>query len=212
MTMNKSEWLSKRKGGIGGSDAAAIIGKNPWLSNVELWELKTGRKEKPDISDNSAVKYGIAAEPLLIDLFRLDYPEYKVEHKDFNILHDPEYDFLIANLDAEIETADGKKGVLEIKTAAASSSAGWEKWNNRVPDNYYCQILHYLMVTKADFAILKAQIKNGLSDPLKIETRHYYWNAADVKDDIEYLRAAEIKFWQENVLKDVRPDLILPEI
>lgn len=40
-----------------GSDAATILGKNPYKSNVDLWEEKTRRKEAPDISDKPYVKY-----------------------------------------------------------------------------------------------------------------------------------------------------------
>ena len=32
----REEWLKARTL-IGGSDAACILGKNPWKSNVELW-------------------------------------------------------------------------------------------------------------------------------------------------------------------------------
>ena len=37
-------WLKSRTLGIGGSDAAAILGLNPYKSNVELFEEKTGKR------------------------------------------------------------------------------------------------------------------------------------------------------------------------
>ncbi len=208
--MNRNEWLQKRKGGLGGSDAAAVIGKNPWMTNVDLFRLKTGRMTPPDISDKAAVKYGIAAEPLLISLFRLDNPDLTVTHRDFNIIRDAEHPYLLANLDGEITTPDGKRGILEIKTATANGAAGWAKWNGQVPENYYCQILHYLAVTGWDFAILKAQIKNALTGDAEI--RHYRFERAEVAAEIEYLRAKEIEFWTEYVEKDIEPPLLLPTI
>ena len=39
---NREEWLNARKKGIGGSDAACIIGLNKYKSNVRLWDEKTG--------------------------------------------------------------------------------------------------------------------------------------------------------------------------
>ena len=69
---NEAEWLKARLKGIGGSEAAAIIGKSPWCSNVELWRRKTGRASAPDISDNDAVKFGHDAEPLIRGLFALN--------------------------------------------------------------------------------------------------------------------------------------------
>ena len=61
---NRKDWLEGRKDlhGIGGSDAAAALGLNPWRSNLDLWEIKTGRKAAPDISDNERVRYGQNAE------------------------------------------------------------------------------------------------------------------------------------------------------
>ena len=71
------EWLKARTK-IGGSDASAIVGMNPYKSNVELWKEKAYGIEPVDISDKPYVKYGTEAEPLLRELFKLDYPEYQV--------------------------------------------------------------------------------------------------------------------------------------
>ena len=35
--MSREDWLIARKGGIGGSDAAAVLGLNPYKSPVELF-------------------------------------------------------------------------------------------------------------------------------------------------------------------------------
>lgn len=78
------EWLVNRKG-IGGSDASAILGLNPYKTNQELWMEKKGQMYPVDISDKPYVKYGNDAEPLLRALFSLDYPEYTVEYYDNNM-------------------------------------------------------------------------------------------------------------------------------
>ena len=54
--VSEAQWHAERAKGIGGSEAAAIVGLSPWCSNVELWQRKTGRKAAPDISDNAAVR------------------------------------------------------------------------------------------------------------------------------------------------------------
>lgn len=84
------EWLVNRKG-IGGSDASAILGLNPYKTNQELWMEKKGQMSPVDISGKSYVKYGNDAEPLLRALFALDYPEYKVEYYDNNMLTNNQY-------------------------------------------------------------------------------------------------------------------------
>ena len=47
---NHDAWLDMRKKGIGGSDAGAIMGYNPWTSPFALWMEKTGQTEPEDIS------------------------------------------------------------------------------------------------------------------------------------------------------------------
>ena len=54
----RQDWLKARQGRIGGSDAAAILGMNPYKTNVQLWEEKTGRRQHEDISEKPYVKYG----------------------------------------------------------------------------------------------------------------------------------------------------------
>jgi predicted phage-related endonuclease len=66
-------WLSERRTGIGGSDAATILGVSPYMTNVELWRIKTGRKIPEDISGKPYVKYGIEAERHLRGLFELNH-------------------------------------------------------------------------------------------------------------------------------------------
>ena len=78
------EWLSNRQR-IGGSDAATVLGLNPWKNNVTLWMEKTGMTAAEDISDKPYVKYGHEAEPMLRNLFALDFPEYQVDYVDNNI-------------------------------------------------------------------------------------------------------------------------------
>ena len=58
---DRAEWLKCRTK-IGGSDAAAILGMNPYKNNVELWEIKTGRAYADDISDKPYVIYGSQME------------------------------------------------------------------------------------------------------------------------------------------------------
>lgn len=211
---NKEEWLENRNRGIGGSDAACILGQNKYKSNYDLWKLKVGLEKSEDITYKQAVNYGIEAEFFLRELFKLDFKEeYEVEHDDDTMIIDDEYDFLYASLDGEIlEKATGRKGVLEIKTTQIRCREQKEMWSNQIPQAYYIQILHYLMITKYDFAILKAQIKYCIDNETWLKTKHYKIERMDVEEEIEYLREKEIEFWTKYVIKNKRPPLILPEV
>lgn len=207
---SEAEWLQHRDR-IGGSECSAIIGMNPYMTNIELWQIKTGRIQPEDISDKPYVRYGHQAEPLLRELFKLDFPEYRVEYYPNNMILNEEMPWAHASLDGELVDPDGRRGILEIKTTNILQSMQKEKWNDGIPDNYYCQILHYLMVTGYSFVILKAQLKSERQGEIRLATKHYKIERKDVEDDINYLRRMERDFW-DCVKRDRRPDLILPEI
>lgn len=207
---NRAEWLKNRTR-IGGSDASAIVGMNPYMSNVELWEIKTGITTQRDISEETYVKYGTEAEQHLRELFKLDFPEYEMRYAENNMWTNDKYPFSHASLDGWLIDQDGRMGIWECKTTNILKSMQKEKWRERIPDNYYIQLLHYFMVTEFKFAILKAQLKSEFNGDVYIQTKHYKIERADVEEDIKYLADAESKFW-EQVQKKTRPALLLPEI
>ncbi|MBE6005625.1 MAG: recombinase [Sarcina sp.] len=206
-------WLEARKGRIGGSDASAIVGRNPYMSNTDLWEIKTGRREQEDISDRPYVVYGTKAEEYLRELFRLDFPEYDVRYEEGNMFINDRFPWAHASLDGWLVEKDtGRRGVLEIKTTNILQSMQKEKWKDGIPDNYFCQVLHYLMVTEADFAILKAQLKYDFKGELPyMQVRHYLIERAEVEEDITFLEKEEKRFW-EHLQRNIRPATVLPEI
>lgn len=210
---SREEWLEERKKGIGGSDAAVILGLNPYKNNIRLWEEKTGKVQAEDISDKPYVKYGTQAEDLLRELFKLDFPQYEVSHDENTIIKHPKYPFLFASLDGQlVDKETGELGILEIKTTNILQSMQKEKWKEKIPDNYFCQVLHYLNVTRYSFAILKAQLKYDFDGDIKLETRHYKINRCDFEEDIKELEKAEVEFWTKYVEKDIQPPLELPNL
>lgn len=204
------EWL-KNRSRIGGSDASAILGLNPYKNNIELWMNKTGRVEQEDISDRPYVKYGTLAEPHLRELFKLDHPEFEVFYEENNMFLNDLYPFAHASLDGWMKDKDGRNGILEIKTTNIMQSMQKEKWKDRIPDNYYLQILHYFMVTEYDFAILKAQLKYEFPDKVFLKTEEYRIERSEAEEDIDFLARNESAFW-EYVQSGKKPPLVLPTI
>lgn len=208
---NESAWLAGRMNGIGGSDASAIVGMNPYKTNIDLFEEKTGRRMAADISGKPYVIYGKLAEAPIRELFKLDYPEYQVEHYDFRILQSIQYPFMQASLDGELTDADGRRGILEIKTTNILQSMQYEKWKDRVPDNYYIQVLHYLLVTGYEFVVLRAHLVSEWGQDKRTTVKHYSIERSEVREDLDALLREEKKFW-EYVESGRKPPLILPEI
>ena len=204
-------WIKSRTYGIGGSDASAILGMNPYKTNIDLFEEKTGRRIPNDISDKPYVKYGTEAEPHIRALFSLDYPDYQVEYHENRILRNIQYPFQQASLDGELTDSDGRRGILEIKTTNILQSMQREKWKDRIPDNYYIQVLHYLLVTGYQFVILRAHLISEWGNDKRTTVRHYFIERSEVEEDLEMLLKEEIKFWQY-VESGRKPPLILPEL
>lgn len=209
---SRAEWLQGRRNRIGGSDAAAVVGASPYMTNTQLWEIKTGRRLPDDISDNALVRYGTEAEDHLRELFKLDFPDYVVGYEPNNLWLNEEVPFAHASLDGWLVDDKGRKGILEIKTATITSAVQRAKWQGSIPQQYYCQVLHYLMVTGFEFAILKAQLKTQWPSQLpEAKVQHYLIERSEVEADIEYLFNAEKKFWQY-IQSGKRPPMVLPEI
>ena len=208
---SRDEWLEARKNYIGGSDASAIVGMNPYKTNNDLWLEKTGKVTPEDISGKPYVKYGTNAEIHLRELFKLDFPQFNVDYVENNMFNNDRFPWAHASLDGWLTDENGRKGILEIKTTEILQSMQKEKWNQRIPDNYYIQVLHYLMVTEFDFAVLKAQLKTVFDGVPYIQTKHYFIERSEVEGDIEYLAKKEMEFWQY-VKSGKKPPLVLPEI
>lgn len=208
---SREEWLKHRMQGIGGSEISAVVGLNPYMSNVDLWELKTGAMEPEDISDKPYIKYGTQAEPLLRELFKLDFPQYEVFYEENNSFRNSKFPWALASLDGWIRDETGRVGVWECKTTNILQSMQKEKWNRQIPSNYYCQVLFYMAVIEADFAVLKAQMKTEFNGIPYLQTRHYFIERSDVQEDMDYLMEKGTEFW-ESVKNKEKPGLLLPEI
>lgn len=205
------EWLEQRKNGIGGSDAGTVLGVNKYKSNVELWLEKTGQSEPEDISDKPAVKFGKFAEQHLRELFKQDFPDYQVDYHEFWMYQNDKYPFIYATLDGELTAPDGSKGILEIKTTTIQNKTQWDEWEDKIPDSYYAQVLHQLVATGWNFAVLKAYIRYYKDGELRVSIRHYRIDRKDAEADMQYLIECESKFWA-SVKSKTRPALLLPEI
>ena len=204
-------WLENRKNGIGGSEISAVIGCNPYMDNITLWKIKTGQIIPEDISDKPFVQYGTQAERHLRGLFRLDFPQYKVEYIENNSFKNERFPWALASVDGWLTDEEGRKGILEIKTTEILQSMQKEKWNNAVPQNYYCQCLFYMAVLEADFCVLKAQLKTMFDGVPYLQRKHYFIERKEVQTDIDYLMSEGEKFWKY-VQSGKQPPLRLPEI
>lgn len=190
---NREEWLKGRTDGIGASESATIVGASNWMTPSELWEIKTGRRKPKDMSDNVYVQYGTEAEKHIRSLFMLKHEEMELTYRPYDILYQDDRPWLRCTLDGELKTEDGEMGILEVKTHYVKGKSDYQQWNNRIPDNYYCQILHQFLATGFTFCYLTAEL---FYQDLHSTIKNYYFRREDHLEDMEWLLSEEEKFWE----------------
>lgn len=214
---SKEDWLKHR--GLGGSSASAILGKNPYMSKLELYRAIVMPNKHRIPKQNENLNYGTKCEPLLRKLFSLDFRDKYIVHtpKNNEMYRRIDKPYMTATTDSILrEKKTKRKGVLEIKTHDIRNRKDEQEWHDHLPDNYYIQVLHYLLVLNdCDFAVVTAKLKfYDYFDPkgkklVKSEIRNYYIDRNDeqIQKDLAYLEKKETEFWEENVLKKVMPTL-----
>ena len=211
---SRQSWLSAR--GFGGSSASAILGCSPWQSKFDLYAsyFRKGEAEAP----NEAMAYGTEAEHLIRELHALDgrYLGWEVKgpgdrHAMYRRKDKP---YLTATIDGSIKLPDGTKGILEIKTHDVRGRLDEEQWaSGQLPQNYYVQCLHYLMVMgDMQFVELVAKLRyfdyDGERRTLnRQEIRYYHIDRSEKEAEIDYLEKAETKFYEEAIEKGNPPDI-----
>lgn len=185
---DRSKWLEMRKAGIGGSEAAAIVGLNPWKSAFQLWMEKTGQVEPEDLSDNEYVYWGTVLEQAVADRF-CELTGKKVQRR--GMLQDDEYPYMLASVDRMVV---GENAGLECKTTNAFNTKAWA--DDELPDSYYIQCQWYMMVTGCEKWYIAVLIGGN-----KFIWKEVPRNAAD----IEVLRKAAVDFWSMVITNTMPP-------
>ena len=177
-TANHEEWKALRQQYIGGSDAAAVVGMNAWVSPYALWAEKTGRL--PGFDGNLATEVGTYLEEFVAQKFAEETGK-KVRKCNLSWFND-QYPWAIANIDREIV---GEDAGLEIKTTSELNTQKFK--GGEYPSNYYCQCMHYLAVTGKQRWYLAVLIGN----------REFKWFTIERdEDEIKALMEAEESFKQ----------------
>jgi putative phage-type endonuclease len=162
---DRDRWLANRKLGIGGSDAAAIMGHDSRRGPLSVyWDKVTPHvpSEKPSseiIPMNEPAYWGTRLEEILAQEFarRTGYivrpaPE-SMSHPDRpwqlgsidRFYYKPRLGEHIRQLERRIQAGlQGPDGILEIKTTTLRKEG---EWLNGPPMYPYCQTQHYLSVT-----------------------------------------------------------------
>ena len=187
--ISRAEWLQERKKGIGGSDASAILGFNPWKSAFELYIDKTS--EHVEEIDNEAIHWGNVLEDVVAEEFTRRTGK-KVRRRNQTFRH-KEHEFMIANIDRDVV---GERALLECKTTNAFNLDAWD--GEQIPPAYICQLQHYMSVLDYEKAYIAVLIGG----------QKFIWKEVERDDEfIEMMIEYEKNFWENHVLKGGPPEI-----
>lgn len=144
MIETREEWLAARKSGVGASEAAAVLGVDPYKSRYSLWAEKTGKVEPGDVGEPAY--WGNVLEPVILAECekRMGW-QFSVKTKPFDMrwTWGPSGK-LFATLDA-VAVRDGHGfGVVDAKAPGARQAPAWAAG---APLVYQVQIQAQLAVT-----------------------------------------------------------------
>lgn len=175
--MPHDEWVNRRKHSIGGSDAAAVIGLNTYVSQYALWAEKTGKT--PGFEGNLATEVGTFLEEFVAKKFEKETGKRVKRRNAF--IYNSKYPWAHANVDRVIV---GEDALLEIKTCDSLSMKKFK--NGEYPAHYYAQMVHYLAITEKSRCYLAVLIGN----------KQFKWFTVERDEaEISALMMAEENFW-----------------
>ena len=191
--IDEDRWLQARTAGIGGSDIASIMNRNPWSSPRQIWMSKTDQFASQGSFQSEAARWGNVLETTIANEWAL-----RNERKWVHIpvtLQSIEQPWMLANVDGFLlDDEDNIDGILEIKTTNEHNRSTWE--NGPLPEYYLCQANWYATITGQDNFTLVCLVGGQSLYAYDLPV-----NPVLVKE----MREAAQEFWLVNVQKMVEP-------
>ena len=199
--LTEEAWLEYRRNGIGGSDAASILGVSPFKTARDLYydKLKIVTFEDPE-ENWVQKKMGHLLEDLVAEIFhvRTGFEIYQVKKMFYHPLHP----FMLADVDYFITLPNGETAILEIKTTNYNATDHWWRDGEEVvPVNYEIQGRHYMAVMNVNHVYYCCLYGNSEQETI---IRH-------IERDMEYeqeLIALEDTFWNGHVRTRIPPPYV----
>lgn len=196
--LSKDDWLAYRRMGIGGSDAAAVLGISPFRTAMDLYYDKRNLPIPNDDDGNwVAMEVGTLLEDLVARIFA-QKTGLKVYQRKSMFQH-PYHPWMLADLDYLVEMPDGSTAILECKTTNYNARNKWEYDGKPIVPVYYeSQGRHYMAVMNLNRVYFCCLFGNNEDEVI---IRH-------IDRDMAYeseLIALEEDFWTNNVQAQVPP-------
>ena len=186
--ISHEEWIELRKSGIGGSDAGAVVGLNPYSSPYSVYHEKLGLVEA--FEGNEKTRLGTDLEEYVAKRFE-EITGKKVRRLNA-MLRSVERPYMIADVDRVIVGAD--EGV-ECKVTSNNENYKFDE--GEYPSYWACQCYHYLSVMGYKrWHLVVLDLSSAKVSVITIERD---------ESEIKALEEIEKTFWEENVQKKICP-------
>ncbi len=195
--LSKKDWLNYRRLGIGGSDAAAVLGVSPFATARDLYYDKLNIVSFEEDGDWVKKRIGHLLEDLVAEIFKVKtgFEIYQI-HKMFR---HPKHTFMLADVDYFITLPNGETAILEIKTTNYNAKDHWwQDGREVIPVNYEIQGRHYMCVMNLNHVYYCCLYGNSEDE---VCIRHVERDTAYEEE----LIALEGNFWNNHVLKKEPP-------
>lgn len=188
LNLDKEAWLKYRKRGIGGSDAGAVCGMNPYRTAIQVYYDKT--TDEVEEIDNEAMRQGREFEDYVARRFT-EATGKKVRRANA-MFYDERNPFMLADVDRMVV---GENAGLECKTASPYMADKWR--DGKIPMSYQIQCHHYMSVCNADAWYIAVLIYGR---------EFKYYRMERDEEMIADLIHIEQDFWENCVLKGQIPE------
>lgn len=135
------EWKKWKKNRIGSSEIATIMGLNPYMTPLQLYNDKLGDVDRPM---TYAMQKGIINEPVALHAFHKNFTSHVFSPACFQ---DDTYEWMIASVDGYSPECNE---IVEIKCPFTFNK--FSESVREIPEMYYVQIQWQLMITGATCA------------------------------------------------------------
>ena len=139
--VSKKEWESLRHFGIGGSDAAVVLGISPYQTGSGLYHDKVGTPVKLNPAENNGWVFerGHMLERKVIEAFCRTTGAVPIP--ETWMFASKKHPCCLANIDQIVRFSDGRLFVFEAKTTVADN---WQAWSGeKIPAQYVPQTRQY---------------------------------------------------------------------
>jgi putative phage-type endonuclease len=189
------DYKKLRREGVGGSDAAAILGLSPWKSAMDVWLEKKGlAEERNDPNRDFLLDLGTQLEPVIARCYErqtgvkltLPFP-LQWTHKKYPVLRGSPDRFV-----------EGVSRGVELKSENQFSDQFGEPGTDQVPYHYLVQCAHYMAVL--DYDVWDVALLHG-------GTRFAVYTIHRDKELEASMTEQLLDWWERYIVKDVPPDV-----